>query len=57
MLAAEAGGDGTFFEGVVDCVAVDIKSEAKRCREGYNVYLRRAEELLKYDVHPSHHLG
>ena len=24
MLAAEAGGDGAFFEGVVDCVAVIV---------------------------------
>ena len=57
MFATEAGGDGSFFEGVVDCVAMEAV-RGRWLRQGDNgAHLRRAEELLEHDVHASHHLG
>ncbi len=61
VFAAEARGDGAFFEGVVDCVAVSNRSvfvvwmaRLVWCGGGN---LRWPEELLQHDVHPAHHLG
>ena len=64
MFAAEAGGDGTFFEGVVDCVAILRQAnllayEVLRWRldglVGRN--LRRAKVLFENDVHAAKHFG
>lgn len=57
MLAAEARGDGTFFEGVVDCVAIaeSVYDLDRNVREDIDV--RWSEVLLEHDIHAAHHFG
>lgn len=53
MLATEARGYGPFLEGIIDCVTTSLATRA-RVTEGT---LRRAEELLKHNIHAAEYLG